>query len=111
MLKSKLHRATVTDANLDYEGSCSISLAMCMAAGIINYEQIQIYNVTNGERFTTYAIRDPETLDQVCMNGSAAHKANIGDKVIICTYGHYNDQESRLHVPTEILLDDNNRMK
>ncbi|MEF9673109.1 aspartate 1-decarboxylase [Pseudomonas sp. PCH446] len=84
MLKAKLHRAEVTHAVLDYEGSCAIDGEWLDLAGIREYEQIQIYNVDNGERFTTYAIRGEEGSRIISVNGAAAHKAGVGDRVIIC---------------------------
>lgn len=93
MLKAKLHRARVTHAELDYEGSCAIDGELLDLAGILEYEQIQIYNVTNGERFTTYAIRAEEGSRMISVNGAAAHKAGVGDILIICTYAAYNANE------------------
>lgn len=93
MLKAKLHRARVTHAELDYEGSCAIDGELLDLAGILEYEQIQIYNVTNGERFTTYAIRAEEGSRMISVNGAAAHKAAAGDILIICTYATYNASE------------------
>lgn len=86
MLKAKLHRAEVTHAVLDYEGSCAIDGDWLDLSGIREYEQIQIYNVDNGERFTTYAIRAENGSKMISVNGAAAHKAKVGDRVIICAY-------------------------
>ncbi len=93
MLKAKLHRARVTHAELDYEGSCAIDGELLDLAGILEYEQIQIYNVTNGERFTTYAIRAEDGSRMISVNGAAAHKAGVGDRLIICAYASYNAAE------------------
>ena len=93
MLKCKLHRARVTHAELDYEGSCAIDGRLLDLAGIHEYEQIQIYNVGNGERFTTYAIRAEENSRIISVNGAAAHKASPGDRVIICAYGRIKENE------------------
>lgn len=93
MLKAKLHRACVTHAELDYEGSCAIDSDLLDLAGIREYEQIQIYNVANGERFTTYAIRAEAGSLMISVNGAAAHKAQPGDRVIICTYAQFNQEE------------------
>lgn len=93
MLKAKLHRARVTHAELDYEGSCAIDGKLLDLSGIHEYEQIQIYNVTNGERFTTYAIRGEDGSGMISVNGAAAHKAGVGDCLIICTYAQYNAAE------------------
>jgi aspartate 1-decarboxylase len=93
MLKAKLHRAEVTHAVLDYEGSCAIDGEWLDLSGIREYEQIQIYNVDNGERFTTYAIRGEEGSRIISVNGAAAHKAKVGDRVIICAYAHYSEAD------------------
>ena len=93
MLKAKLHRAEVTHAVLDYEGSCAIDGEWLDLSGIREYEQIQIYNVDNGERFTTYAIRGEAGSRMISVNGAAAHKASVGDRVIICAYAHYSEAE------------------
>ena len=87
VLKTKLHQACVTHAELEYDGSCAIDGVLLDKAGIHEYEQIDIYNITNGERFTTYAIRAEENSRIISVNGAAAHKANPGDRVIICAYG------------------------
>lgn len=93
MLKAKLHQARVTHAVLNYEGSCAIDGNLLDMAGIREYEQIQIYNVSNGERFTTYAIRGEEGSRMISVNGAAAHKAGVDDTVIICAYGSYSEAE------------------
>lgn len=93
MLKAKLHRACVTHAELDYKGSCAIDGDLLDLAGIREYEQIQIYNVANGERFTTYAIRAESGSKMISVNGAAAHKAQPGDRVIICTYAQFEQAE------------------
>ena len=93
MLKAKLHRAVVTHSVLDYEGSCAIDGEWLDLAGIREYEQIQLYNVDNGERFTTYAIRGEEGSKIISVNGAAAHKAAEGHRLIICAYAHYSEAE------------------
>jgi aspartate 1-decarboxylase len=110
MLKSKLHRATVTHSELHYEGSCAIDETLLDAANIHEYEQIQIYNVTNGERFTTYAIRAARDSGIISVNGAAAHKANPGDLIIIATYATYNELELARYAPELVYLDRNNRI-
>jgi aspartate 1-decarboxylase len=110
LLKAKLHRACVTHAELDYEGSCAIDSDLLELAGILEYEQIQIYNVTGGERFTTYAIRAEAGSRIISVNGAAAHKARPGDRVIICAYGTMSEQEARLHKPRLVYLDETNRV-
>jgi aspartate 1-decarboxylase len=111
LLKSKLHQARVTHAELEYEGSCAIDGHLLEAANIREYEQIQIYNLGNGERFTTYAIRAQEDSGIISINGAAAHKANPGDRVIICTYAVLSQQEAAVFKPTLIYLDADNRIK
>ena len=110
MLKSKLHRATVTHSELHYEGSCAIDETLLDAANIHEYEQIQIYNVTNGERFTTYAIRAARDSGIISVNGAAAHKANPGDLVIIATYAVYNELELTRYAPELVYVDADNRI-
>ena len=110
MLKSKLHRATVTHSELHYEGSCAIDETLLDAANIHEYEQIQIYNVTNGERFTTYAIRAARDSGIISVNGAAAHKANPGDLVIIATYAVYNELELSRYAPELVYVDAHNRI-
>ncbi len=110
MLKSKLHRATVTHSELHYEGSCAIDQTLLDAANIHEYEQIQIYNVTNGERFTTYAIRAARDSGIISVNGAAAHKADPGDLVIIATYAVYNELELARYAPELVYVDADNRI-
>lgn len=108
LLKTKLHRACVTHSELEYEGSCAIDARLLEAAGIHEYEQIQIYNVANGERFTTYAIRAEAGSNIISVNGAAAHKASPGDRVIICAYAVLDEQEVVSFKPTLVYLDENN---
>ncbi|MCA1798180.1 MAG: aspartate 1-decarboxylase [Xanthomonadaceae bacterium] len=110
LLKCKLHRATVTHAELDYEGSCAIDGRLLDAAGILAYEQIQIYNITNGERFTTYAIRAEEGSGIISVNGAAAHRASPGDRVIICAYAQLNAAEAANFKPKLVYLDEHNNV-
>ena len=110
MLKSKLHRATVTHSELHYEGSCAIDETLLDAANIHEYEQIQIYNITNGERFTTYAIRAQRDSGVISINGAAAHKANPGDMIIIATYATYNELELQKFQPELVYVDAGNRI-
>ena len=111
LLKSKLHHARVTHSELEYEGSCAIDARLLEAADIREYEQIQIYNLTNGERFITYAIRAQEGSGVISINGAAAHKATPGDRVIICTYAMLSRQEAAAFKPTLVYLDEHNRIK
>jgi len=108
MLKSKIHRATVSHAELDYEGSCAIDLDLLEAANILPFEQLHIYNVTNGERFTTYAIEAPRGSGTIGVNGAAAHKANAGDLLIICTYAEMEAHAARNFAPALVYVDANN---
>ena len=108
MLKSKLHRACVTHAELDYEGSCASDIALMRQANILPYEQLHIYNVTNGERFITYAIEAEEGSRIISVNGAAAHKANPDDRIIICTYTTLEEQEAKAFKPSLVYLDENN---
>lgn len=111
LLKCKLHRACVTHAELDYEGSCAIDSELLERCGIREYEQIQIYNVSNGERFTTYAIRAQAGSRVISVNGAAAHKARPGDRIIICAYAALAEAELASFKPTLIYLDEHNRVQ
>ncbi|PCH65630.1 MAG: aspartate 1-decarboxylase [Gammaproteobacteria bacterium] len=108
LLKTKLHRACVTHSELEYEGSCAIDGKLLEAAGIHEYEQIQIYNIANGERFTTYAIRAEDGSNIISVNGAAAHKASPGDRIIICAYSSMDEKEVASFKPTLVYLDENN---
>ena len=110
MLKCKIHRATVTHSELDYEGSCAIDGKLLDASGIREYEQIHIYNINNGERFITYAIRAEDGSGVISINGAAAHKANPGDLVIIAAYAGLSQQEMLSYQPTLIYVDADNRI-
>ncbi len=110
LLKSKLHQARVTHSELEYEGSCAIDGALLEAAGIQEYEQIQIYNLANGERFTTYAIRAQDGTGIISVNGAAAHKANPGDRVIICCYAQLDQKEAASHKPRLVYLNEDNEI-
>lgn len=110
MLKGKLHQARVTHAELEYEGSCAIDQDMLDAAGILEYEQIQIYNIENGKRFTTYAISGERGSKIISVNGAAAHQASIGDRVIICAYVGLSNAEASSHKPSLVYLDQDNNI-
>lgn len=110
LLKSKLHRVTVTNVELGYEGSCAIDTELLDAAGIHEYERIEIYNVTNGERFATYAIRGEAGSGMISVNGAAAHKAAVDDIVIICTYAEMEEAEAARHKPKLIYVDEHNNI-
>jgi aspartate 1-decarboxylase len=111
MMKAKIHRATVTDSNLDYQGSVTIDESLLDKTGIIPYEQVDIYNITNGERFTTYAIKGPRDSGVICINGAAAHKAKKGDLVIIVSYGTFQENELEGFEPKVAFVDTDNRIR
>lgn len=111
LLKAKLHQARVTHSELEYEGSCAIDADLLNEAGIHEYEQIQIYNLNNGERFTTYAIRAQAGSRIISINGAAAHKADPGDRVIICAYAELAQHEVANFKPRLVYLDADNRIK
>lgn len=110
MLKSKLHRVTTTHADLHYEGSCAIDEDLLEAANIREYEQIDIWNVNNGERFTTYAIRAERGSGVISVNGSAARRAAPGDILIIATFASYTEAELSKYEPSLIYVDSQNRI-
>jgi len=111
MLKSKIHRATVTDANLDYEGSVAIDEALMEAAGIYEFEQVQIYDIANGNRLTTYAIKGERGSGVISVNGAAAHLAKKGDLVIIASYSVFEEAEAAKHAPVLVYVDANNSIR
>lgn len=112
LFKSKIHRATITQAELYYEGSLTLDAELMRAADMLPYEKIAIVNNNNGERFETYLIEGPAGSGVVCLNGAAARKGSIGDEIIIITYGEYEDaEELRYHRPTIVQVDKANRIK
>jgi aspartate 1-decarboxylase len=110
MLKAKIHRAQVTDANLDYEGSITIDETLMEAADIHPFEQVQIYNVTNGNRFETYALQGERKSGVICINGAAAQQASKDDIIIIANYGLLDEEEHANHHPKLIYVDEANRI-
>lgn len=110
LLKSKIHRATVTDANLHYQGSVTIDSLLMEAADFVPFERVEIYNCTNGERFATYAIPGTPGRGEIVINGAAAHKATAGDVVILASYADYEDADCRAHQPSLVFVDEKNRM-
>jgi len=110
MLKSKIHRVTVTDANLEYEGSVTIDETLMKEADIIPFEQVRIYNISNGNRFETYAIKGKKGSGTICLNGAAARKAHRGDLLIIATYVSVEEKELKGFTPKLVLVDDRNKM-
>ncbi len=111
LLKSKIHQASVTAADLEYEGSCAIDGELLEASGLREYERIEIYNLANGERFATYAIRDEPGSGRVAVNGAAAHKASAGDRLIICAYCALDAEEAEEHRPRVVRVDEANRIR
>ncbi|MES1196220.1 MAG: aspartate 1-decarboxylase [Steroidobacter sp.] len=110
MLQAKLHRATVTQADLQYEGSCGIDEALLEAAGLREFQYIELYNITNGSRFTTYIIKAARNSGEISLNGAAARMAAVGDLLIICAYSNYADEELAGYQPVIVLLDERNRI-
>ncbi len=108
LLKAKIHRATVTNANLNYQGSISIDRALCERAGIVQWERVDIYNVTNGERLSTYVIYGES--GEITLNGAAARRVQQGDKVIIAAYAMMTEDEAAAHKPVVVLVDDKNNI-
>lgn len=110
MLQAKLHRATVTQADLQYEGSCGIDEALLDAAGLREFQYIELYNITNGSRFTTYIIKASRGSGEISLNGAAARMAAVGDLLIICAYSNYTDEELTAYHPVIVLLDEKNQI-
>jgi aspartate 1-decarboxylase len=110
VLKSKIHRAKVTEADLNYEGSVTIDSDLMRAADIVEFEQVHIYDVTNGNRIITYAMTGPAGSGMICINGAAAHKVHPGDLVILATYATVAEEERRAHRPRIVHVDPQNRM-
>ncbi len=111
MLKGKIHRATVTDSNLDYEGSVAIDSLLMEASGLREFEQVHIYNIANGNRFTTYVIMAPEGTGTISINGAAAHMASSGDLVIIASYSVMDESELGAYAPKLVYVDGTNSIK
>lgn len=111
MLQAKLHRVTVTQADLHYEGSCGIDERLLEASGIVEFQHVDLYNINNGERFSTYAIRAERDSGGISLNGAAARRAMVGDLLIICAYSSYEDRELAAYRPRIVLVDERNRPK
>ena len=109
-LNSKIHKATVTNSNIDYEGSCEIDVALLKAANIDPYEKIDIYDITNGERLSTYAIPGKPDTGIIGINGACCHKIKVNDEIIICSYTMLNENERINHVPTIIYVNQSNQI-
>lgn len=110
MLRTKIHRATVTHADLHYEGSVTIPPELLATAGIFEYEAVWIWDVSNGNRLETYAISGQKGSHAICVNGAAAHLIHPGDVVIIAAFGMFPEDEARRHTPRVVFVDENNRM-
>lgn len=110
LLKSKIHRAVVTQAELDYVGSVTVDSLLLREAGIVEYEKVQIADVDNGNRLETYAIAGEEGSGIICLNGAAAQLVNVGDKVIIMAYADMTPEEAKTHEPTVVFVDENNKI-
>ena len=111
MLLAKLHRVIVTEADLNYEGSCGIDEDLLDAAQMREFEKIELYNINNGERFSTYIIKAPRGSGAISLNGAAARKAHVGDPLIICTYGFIEDVQAATFQPKIVLVNENNQIK
>lgn len=111
MLKVKIHRACVTQAELDYVGSVTIDKALLDASGILEYEKVQIVDINNGERFETYTIEGEENSGIICLNGAAARCVQKGDKIIIMAYSNMSPDEAKVHKPKVIFVDNENKIK
>ena len=110
LLKAKIHRAVVTQADLDYVGSITIDSGLLRESGILEYEKVEIADIDNGSRFVTYAIAGEEGSGIICLNGAAAKCVNVGDKVIIMAYANMTPEEAKTHKPTVIFVNDHNRI-
>jgi aspartate 1-decarboxylase len=111
MLRCKLHRATVTQCDLHYQGSLSIDADLIEASGLLVNEHIEVYNIDNGERFTTYVIEGKAGSGEIGLNGAAARKACVGDKIIICSYAAMTVEEAKAHKPRVVVLAESNKIK
>jgi len=111
MLKSKIHRATVTGADVDYEGSITVDKELMGVAKLIEYERVDIYNISNGQRFSTYVIKGEQGKGEICLNGAAARLVSVGDLIIICSYSHHDEKEVGKHKPVIVHVDEKNRIK
>jgi aspartate 1-decarboxylase len=110
LLKSKIHRVTVTDANVEYEGSITVDRNLMDAADFHHFEQVHIFNVTNGNRFVTYVIEGERGSNDICVNGAAAHLAKKGDCLIVASFASYSESECKAHVPKLVYVDGENRI-
>lgn len=110
LLKSKIHRAVVTDASLHYEGSITIDPLLMEATDIVEWEQVDVYDINNGNRLSTYAIPGERGSGVICLNGAAARLVHVGDLIIVCSYAQYTEDERRTHTPKIVLVNEANRI-
>lgn len=108
MFKSKIHRATITEAELHYEGSLTIDEDLMESADLLEYEKVSVVNINNGERFETYVIKGERGSKVICLNGAAARKGQVGDRIIIISYTTLSNEEAQIHQPTIVLVDESN---
>ncbi len=111
MLKAKIQKLMVTETNLDYEGSLTLDESLIEAAGMLPFEQVHVYNLSNGERFITYLIKGEKDSGLVVVNGAAAHKVKAGDRLIVASYVSLDDEETDFFMPKILIVDKNNRMR
>jgi len=111
MLKSKIHRATVTGADVDYEGSITVDKELMGVAKLAEYEKVDVYNISNGQRFSTYVMKGEHGRGEICLNGAAARLVSVGDLIIICSYSHQDEKEVGKHKPVIVHVDGKNRIK
>ena len=111
MLKAKIHKARVTEINLDYEGSLTLDETLMQAADMLPFEQVHVYNISNGQRFITYLIKGEKNSGIIGINGAAAHKAKIGDKLIIASYAVIDEEKRDFIVPKIVIVDEKNKIK
>ena len=111
LLKSKIHRAKVTEANLDYEGSITIDTKLMAAADLVEFEKVEIFDINNGSRFATYVIPGESGSGTICLNGAAARMVAVNDLVIICSYAEFSEDERAIHEPKIVSVTDKNRIR
>lgn len=111
MMKAKIQGLRVTESNLDYEGSLTLDEGLMEAVGMLPFEQVHVYNISNGERFVTYLIKGERDSGKVIVNGAAAHKAKAGDKLIVACYVFLEDEETDYFMPKVLIVDENNKLK
>ncbi len=110
MLKSKIHRVRVTEACLDYEGSITVDSNLMQSADLLEYERVDVYNISTGERFSTYVISGEASSGTICLNGAAARKVSVNDLIIICSYVDIENSDCKNHKPCVVLVDENNKI-